>query len=147
MPRSMVLSALLAAVTALSAAPSQAQPFDPGPAGTPVGSSMSGARIAPVPHRRTRGIPNADVFGDTVEERTYGRDYDNSYLTPRIPNVGRDRDVPSELRATEGRSDLNAVNAGAFARGGPTAIGRSSVTRGSAFGGPRAVIVPNKRKK
>ncbi|MEC5322881.1 hypothetical protein [Aurantimonas sp. A3-2-R12] len=53
---------------------------------------------------------------------------------------GRGANVPNELRAMEGRSDLNSVNAGAFARGGPGAIGRSAVTRGRSPGSHRAII-------
>ena len=121
-----------------------AQPFDPGPAGTPVGSSMAGARIGGAPAVPTRGhIPNADVFGDTVEERTYGRDYDNSYLTPDVPQPDADG-TETELEATRGRSDLNTGNAGAFARSDPSVINESGVSR-PALGG-RARIVPNKRR-
>ena len=132
----------------LSGGPALAQAFGPGPAGTPVGSSMSGLRIGPQKARRPHGIPNADPFGDEAEERAFGRDYDDSYLRPRI---GRSRDpVSNEERATEGRSDLNDVNAGAFATEGPDAIGASPVTRPSLRGGSRGgrariVLPPGKR--
>lgn len=117
-----------------------AQAFGPGPAGTPVGSSMSGLRIGPQKAQRPHGVPNADPFGDEAEERAFGRDYDDSYLRPRI---GGSRDpVSNEERATEGRSDLNGVNAGAFATEGPNAVGASPVTRPSLGGrGGRARIV------
>ncbi|HDZ75634.1 MAG TPA: hypothetical protein ENH55_23280 [Aurantimonas coralicida] len=131
--------ALLAAL--LLPAPAFAQAFDPGPMGDVPGRSMSGLPIvgAPRPSAGPR-IPGARVFGDTAEERAYGRDFDDSYLRPVVPRFGRGADVPSELRAMEGRSDLNSVNAGAFARGGPAAIGRSAVTRGRSPGSHRAII-------
>jgi len=131
--------ALLA--TLLLPASAFAQAFDPGPMGDVPGMSMSGLPIVgtPQPPAGPR-IPGARVFGDTVEERAYGRDFDDSYLRPVVPRFGRDADMPNELRAMEGRSDLNSVNAGAFARSGPTAIGRSAVTRGRSPGSHRAII-------
>lgn len=131
--------ALLAAL--LLPAPAVAQPFDPGPMGDVPGMSMSDLPIVgtPPPPAGPR-IPGAKVFGDTVEERAYGRDFDDSYLRPVVPRLGRGANVPNELRAMEGRSDLNSVNAGAFARSGPTAIGRSAVTRGRSPGSHRAII-------
>lgn len=126
--------------------PAFSQPFEPGPAGTPVGSSMSGLRIGPHKAPRQHGIPNADPFGDEAEERAFGRDYDDSYLRPRIGRAGDA--VSNEERATEGRSDLNEVNAGAFARDGQTAIGQSQVTRPSLRGrGGRARIVLPQRAR
>ncbi len=136
------LSGALLIAAFLLGGPAAAQPFDPGPAGTVVGSSMSGARIgagrAPLAPR----IPGAEVFGDTVEERTYGRAFDDSYLTPEVPR-GRS-ETPIELRATEGRSELNGINAGAFARG-QADIGTSSVTRPSLGG--RRIIAPEGRAR
>jgi hypothetical protein len=124
-------AALVVAAAILAAVPAVAQPFDTGPAGTVVGSSMSGARIgagrAPLAPR----IPGAEVFGDTVEERTYGRAFDDSYLTPEVRRGTSE--TPIELRATQGRSELNGVNAGAFARG-QAQIGTSAVTRPSLEG-------------
>jgi len=117
----------------------QGQPYDPGPLVTVPGSSMSGMRIDGAPKLDAPRVRNAPVFGDTVEERAYGRDYDNSYLTPKVPR-GRGDDDPIELRATQGRSQLDGVNSGAFARQGPEAIGRSSVTRGRSKGSHRAII-------
>lgn len=115
-----------------------AQAFGPGPPGIAVGSSMSGKRIVGAP-RATGGprIPNADVFGDEVEERRFGRDYDDSYLRPEIRTF--ERDSSTERRAIEGRSSLGGVGAGVFARDGATGIGRSAVTRPSSSG--RAKIV------
>jgi len=105
------------------------------------GRSMSGLPIVgALPPPAGPRIPGARVFGDTVEERAYGRDFDDSYLRPVVPRFGRGANVPNELRAMEGRSDLNSVNAGAFARGGPSAIGRSAVTRGRSPGSHRAII-------
>lgn len=111
------------------AAPALAQPFDPGPMGTPVGSSMSGAPIAG--HQRERpplAIGNAPVFGDTVEERTYGRDYDNSYLRPRVAKPDADG-ASTRLRAAEGRSTIEPDTAGDFARSDGSVINKSGVTR------------------
>lgn len=125
--------------------PALPQAFGPGPPGTPVGSSMSGLRIGPQKAPRLRGIPNADPFGDEAEERAFGKDYDDSYLHPRIGN-GRGS-VSNEERATEGRSDLNGVNAGAFATEGPAAIGGSAVTRPSlrGRGGRARIVLPQQR--
>ncbi|WP_206453118.1 hypothetical protein [Aurantimonas marina] len=118
-----------------------AQAFDPGPMGDVPGKSMSGLPIvgAPRPPAGPR-VPGAGVFGDTVEERAYGRDYDDSYLRPVVPRFRQGANVPNELRAMEGRSDLNSVNAGAFARSGPSAIGGSAITRGRSPGSHRAII-------
>ncbi len=131
--------ALLAAF--LLPASAFAQAFDPGPPAAVPGMSMSGLPIVsvPTPPAGPR-IPGANVFGDTVEERAYGRDFDDSYLRPVVPRFGRGTNGPNELRAMEGRSDLNSVNAGAFARSGPTAVGRSAVTRGRTPGSHRAII-------
>ncbi|HEY9055742.1 MAG TPA: hypothetical protein VIN77_01190 [Aurantimonas sp.] len=132
--------AFLALLLAGAPAPVFAQAFDPGPMADVPGMSMSGARIVGAPPPAGPRIPGAKVFGDTIEERAYGRDYDDSYLRPIVPRFGQGADVPIELRAMEGRSDLNSLNAGAFARGGPSAIGRSAVTRGSSSGSHRAII-------
>ena len=130
------------AVTAMLAPSAFAQPFDPGPGISVPGSSMSGARIGGAPPKlKTRKIPNAPIFGDTVEERAYGRDYDNSYLTPKIP-TGRTSDRDSiERRAHQGDPGLDPGRAGSFARSGPGAIGSSEVTRDRSKGsGHRAII-------
>jgi hypothetical protein len=123
-----------------------AQAFEPGPPGTPTGSSMAGARIVGAPPLpRGSRIPSARVFGDTAEERAYGRDFDDSYITPTVPR-GIGRPTTNAARARAGRSDIDPARAGDFARGGPTAIGQSPVTRGSSFSlgsrGGRARIVP-----
>ncbi|MER0236548.1 hypothetical protein [Fulvimarina sp. MAC8] len=114
-----------------------AQPYGPGPAGTLPGTSMAGARIigAPTP---APGIQGARIFGDTNAERRFGRAYDDSYLRPKVvqPESGNS----AARRAVEGRSDLNGISAGTFAREGATAIGRSSVTRGRSMG--RRLVVP-----
>lgn len=126
----MHLRLMIAALAlALGAAPAGAQAFDPGPPGMVVGRSMAHMPIVPVIPPLAKGIPNADIFGDEVEERAYGRDFDNSYLKPKIPNIGRDKEMPIELRATEGRSDLNPVNSGALSRAGPLATGAGPYTR------------------
>ena len=138
--------AMILAGVILPAGDVQAQAFGPGPAGTPVGSSMAGARIvgAPRPARGNR-IPNADVFGDEAEERAFGKDFDDSYIRPKIRRGTRPERTLDE-RATEGRSDLNPISSGAYARQGPSAIGRSAVTRGSSFsrGGRARIVVPDK---
>ncbi|UIJ72298.1 hypothetical protein [Aurantimonas sp. HBX-1] len=137
----MIRLALIAAL--LGPGPALAQAFDPGPIGSVPGSSVSGMRIDGAP-RRAAGprVPGADVFGDTVEERVYGKDYDDSYLRPVVPRGGAASGATIERRATEGRSDLNDINAGDFARSGPNAIGGSAVTRGGSGGssGGRAII-------
>ncbi|HEX2017781.1 MAG TPA: hypothetical protein VGO17_02470 [Aurantimonas sp.] len=132
----MIHTALLAALFLPSAALAQA--FDPGPIGGVPGGSVSGMRIdgAPRPATGPR-VPGADVFGDTVEERAYGKNYDDSDLRPVVPRNGQEGGA-IERRATEGRSDLNDINAGDFARSGPNAIGDSAVTRGRSHG--RAII-------
>jgi hypothetical protein len=139
-----ILAPALLAALLVPPAGALAQPFDPGPTSSVPGSSMSGARIDGAPGTRAGpNIPGADIFGDTVEERFYGRDYDNSYLRPRVPRGAKERS--NEAVATEGRPDLNPVNAGEFATDGPNAIGRSSVTRGQSFSrGGRARIAPSK---
>ncbi|MFD2238401.1 hypothetical protein [Aureimonas populi] len=104
-----------------------AQPFESGPPGTVVGTSQSGARVGGAVRLNTPRVPNARVFGDTVEERAWGRDYDDSHLRPRVPRATAD--TPIELRAREGSSRLDSGRAGSFAREGPRAIGGSSVTR------------------
>jgi len=138
----MTIARLFPALLVLGAAvPVAAQPFDPGPMGTPVGSSMSRAPIAG--HRAVApplAIPNAPVFGDTVEERTYGRDYDNSYLRPRVARPDADG-ASTRLRAAEGRSSIQPDTAGDFARSDPGVINRSGVTRPISPPG-RARIVP-----
>lgn len=131
------------AVLLLAASPVLAQAFGPGPMGTVPGSSMAGAPIGGSPRLRPRNqIPNAPVFGDTVEERAYGREFDDSYLRPVVPrpDLGGDE---TAIRATRGRSTVEQDNAGAFARSDPSAINQSGVTRPIA---PprRARIVPNK---
>ena len=124
---------------ALIAAPAVAQPFDPGPGISVPGSSMAGARIGGAPQKPVVGIRNAPVFGDTVEERYYGRDYDDSYLRPKIPRNANGTGE-TERRAIEGNSRLDGIGAGTFAREGPGAIGSSSVTRGRSGGPHRAII-------
>ena len=119
-----------------------AQAFGNGPPGTLPGSSMSGARIVGAPPRpRANRVPNARVFGDTAEERAFGRDVDDSYIRPKV-RTGIRSGRSSEETATSGRSELNPINSGAYARQGPAAIGASSVTRGSSLSrGGRARIV------
>ena len=120
----------------------QAQVFAPGPGYSVPGSSVSGMRIDGAPpklHGNVR-IKGADIGGDTVEERAYGRNYDDSYLRPTIPSGRVARQPSGQKRATEGRADLNGINAGEFARQGPNAIGRSEVTRGSGPISGRAII-------
>lgn len=143
-PRLAPLPVLALCASLLSASGAFAQPFDPGPPGTPVGSSMSGARIGGAPKTRAPlAIPNARVFGDTVEERAYGRDYDNSYLTPRIPQPDADGSS-TRLRAGEGRPALDSSRAGDFARSDGSVINKSGVTR--PISPPRrARIVPNSK--
>jgi hypothetical protein len=131
---------------ALSGGQAEAQAFGSGPPGTPTGSSMSGARIvgAPPPLRGNR-VPNARVFGDTAEERAYGKDFDDSYIRPKI-RTGVRRGISNEERATAGRSELNPINSGAYARQGPSAIGGSSITRGSTYSrsGRARIVKPTK---
>lgn len=125
--RGLVLAGLTALATVL-ATETVAQPYEPGPLGRVPGSSVSGMRIDGAPRvRRNVDIPRAKVFGDTVEERAYGREYDDSYLRPKI--VQPRAAPPVELRATEGRSDLNTINSGVFSRSDPGVISRSGVTR------------------
>ena len=134
MIRSVLLAVLLLPGGAL------AQAFDPGPMGDVPGTSASGARIGGAPSRpagpRIRG---ADVFGDTVPERAYGRNFDNSYLKPKIPRTDAADQPSAAERAVEGRSDLNGISAESFARQGPNAAGSSAVTRRS-LGSSRAII-------
>lgn len=128
---------------ALSGGEAGAQAFGSGPPGTPTGSSMSGARIVGQPKpSQGRRIPNAKVFGDRAEERAYGKDFDDSYIRPKV-RTGIRSGRSNEETATQGQSNLDGVNSGAFARQGPTAIGRSAVTHGSSRGshGGRARIV------
>lgn len=135
--------AFAALLAAASAGPARSQAFDPGPPGTAVGSSMSGARIGG--HRPVRtpfAVPNAPVFGDTVEERAYGRDYDDSTLRPRVPRPDADG-ASTRLRAREGSSVIRPDTAGDFARSDPGVLNRSGVTRPIAAPG-RARIVPNR---
>lgn len=124
-----------------------AQAFGPGPPGIAVGSSMSGKRIVGAPRAHGSGprIPNADVFGDEAEERRFGRDYDDSYLRPEIRSF--ERDSSTERRAIEGRSSLDGIGAGVFARDGATAIGKSSVTRPSSNGRARIVFTKPQRTR
>ncbi len=129
----------LALATALLSLPAAAQPFDPGPGISVPGSSVAGAEIGGAPPRPAVGIRNAPVFGDTVEERYYGRDYDDSYLRPKVPR-GAQGTGEAERRATEGNSRLDGISAGSFAREGPGAIGSSSVTRGRSGSPHRAII-------
>ena len=134
----MIRLALLAALLLPGAALAQA--YDPGPMGDVPGSSASGMRIGGSPAApagpRIRG---ADVFGDTVTERAYGKNFDDSYLKPKVPRSRAAQPSTAE-RAVEGRSDLNGSNAGNFARQGPDAAGRSEVTRGRSVGSHRAII-------
>ncbi|MBC6716812.1 hypothetical protein H9Q09_11405 [Aurantimonas sp. DM33-3] len=134
----MIRFALLAALLLPGAALAQA--YDPGPMGDVPGSSASGMRIGGSPAApagpRIRG---ADVFGDTVTERAYGKNFDDSYLKPKGPRSRAAQPSTAE-RAVEGRSDLNGINAGSFARQGPGAVGRSEVTRGRSAGSHRAII-------
>lgn len=132
-------AALLLAATTL-ALPAAAQPFDPGPGIIVPGSSMAGKRIGGAPPKlNNRRIRNAPVFGDTVEERYYGRDYDDSYLTPRVPRGSSD-DASIQRRAREGDPRLDPGRAGSFAKEGPGALGSSEVTHGSSRGSHRAII-------
>ena len=75
---------------------------------------------------------HARVFGDTAEERAYGKDYDDSYIRPKV-RTGLRSGRTNEETATEGRAGLDPINSGAYARQGPSAIGRSAVTHGSSF--------------
>ncbi len=126
-PRGLVLAGLTALAAALSTE-AVAQPYEPGPLGRVPGSSVSGMRIDGAPRvRRNVDIPRAKVYGDTVEERAYGREFDDSYLRPKV--VQPRAAPPVELRATEGRSDLNTINSGVFSRSDPGVISRSGVTR------------------
>ena len=126
----------------LMANTAQAQIFAPGPGYSVPGSSVSGMRIDGAPPKIHGNVPikGADIDGDTVEERAYGRNYDDSYLRPAIPSGRVSRQPSTEERATEGRADLNGINAGQFARQGPNAIGSSQVTRGSGPSSGRAII-------
>lgn len=126
-PTHAAAASILAILICALAAPTAAQPFEAGPPGTVVGSSMANLPLAGRPSLGTPTIPNARVFGDTVEERVWGRDFDDSHLTPEVRRAPSA--PPIALRAYEGRSELDAARAEAFARSGPTAIGRSSVTR------------------
>ncbi|MEN3794181.1 hypothetical protein [Fulvimarina sp. MAC3] len=110
---------------------SLAQPYGPGPAGTLPGTSMAGARIVGAP-TQSPGIEGARIFGDTNAERQFGKPFNDSYLRPKViqPEAGNS----AARQAVEGRSDLNGISAGRFAREGATAIGRSSVTRGQSMG-------------
>lgn len=122
-------AALAVATWLMPMATAIAQPFDPGPPGTSVGQSMSGAPIGGYrPLSRPLSIPNAPVFGDTVEERAYGRDYDNSYLRPRVVRPDADGNS-TRLRAAEGRSSIGPDTAGDFARSDGSVINKSGVTR------------------
>ncbi|WP_185983873.1 hypothetical protein [Aureimonas mangrovi] len=133
---SRTLAALALALAASPPLAALAQPFEAGPPGTVVGSSMSGQRIGPPSAPLSPRIANPDVFGDTVEERSWGRDYDDSHLWPVIPTP---RAAPStEMRAFEGQSRLDPARAGTFSRSGPAAIGSSEVTR-PRLGAPRAI--------
>ncbi|WP_058371597.1 hypothetical protein [Fulvimarina pelagi] len=117
-----------------------AQPYGPGPAGTLPGTSMADIPIVGAPVRRP-GIAGAEIFGDTNAERQFGKPYDDSYLKPKVPRLEGGNSAAK--RAVEGRSDLNSVSAGIFAREGPAAIGRSSVTRGQSRGRPQVIPRPN----
>ena len=131
MNRAAVAAAFLALT--LSGGEAGAQAFGSGPPGTPTGRSMSGARIVGAPKpAHGRRIPNAKVFGDTAEERAYGKDYDDSYIRPKV-RTGLRSGRTNEETATEGRAGLDPINSGAYARQGPSAIGRSTVTHGSSF--------------
>lgn len=120
----------------------QAQIFAPGPGYSVPGSSVSGMRIdgAPPPARGNERIRGSDIGGHIVEERVYGRDYDDSHLKPAIPKGQVSRPLSTEELASEGGAKLDGINAGVFARQGPNAIGRSEVTRGSGPASGRAII-------
>ncbi|MBO0664475.1 hypothetical protein LQ948_18060 [Jiella sp. MQZ9-1] len=113
--------------------PAVAQPYDPGPGISVPGSSMAGQRIGGAPVIKRKGIPNAKIFGDTVEERAYGRPYDNSYLHPKVPR-GASGFGEAERAARDGDARLSPDAAEDFARGGPNAIGASGVARGRSLG-------------
>ncbi|RFC64171.1 hypothetical protein DYI37_07385 [Fulvimarina endophytica] len=117
------------ALTLASAA--TAQPYGPGPAGDLPGTSMADLPIVGAP-QRVPGIPGARIFGDTNEERLYGKPFDDSYLTPKVirPDVGNS----ASRQAIEGRSALGGVAADLYAREGPAAIGGSAITRGQSQG-------------
>jgi len=136
--------ALAAAISVLTAvAPLAAQPFEAGPPGTVVGSSMSGAPIGGYrPSRPAVAVPGAPVFGDTVEERSWGRDYDDSHLRPKVPRPDADG-AETRLRAAQGRSTIQSDTAGDFARSDPSVLNQSGVTR-PISPSTRARIVPNK---
>ena len=138
----MILQSTIALTALLLATPVLAQPFGPGPAGTVVGSSMADMPIAGAPRVGGNRIPGAELFGDTAEERTVGRPYDDGRDNLRIPRPDPEG-APIELRAVEGRSVLDPLNSGVFARSGPEAIGASPVTRpalGARSPGGRATI-------
>ncbi|KAA0968626.1 hypothetical protein FPY71_17265 [Aureimonas fodinaquatilis] len=135
--------AILALVAPLAmSGPAIAQIYAPGPIAPPA-QSAAGMRIDGAPSiNRGVDISSPNLDGDTPEKRAYGRAYDDSYLRQNIPRPRLG--TPMELRATQGRSTLNSVNSGYFARSGPAAIGSSNVTRPS-LGGRRtpgrAIIV------
>ncbi|WP_182086888.1 hypothetical protein [Aureimonas sp. ME7] len=128
-PRNALLLTAIVIAPCLGTQTAGAQAFDPGPRAAVPGGSIA---IAPIGgYRRPAAplaIPNAPVFGDTVEERRYGRDYDDSYRRPRV--VKPDVDGSStRLRAAQGRSTIEPDTAGDFARSDGSVINRSGVTR------------------
>lgn len=117
-----------------------AQAFDPGPLVAIPGGSAVPDRIGGAPdHLGGVRIEGGSVFGDTVEERAYGREFDDSYLRPEVRRGAEDAGGAA-ARAIEGRSALDPTAAGEFARQGPAAIGGSAVTRGRSGGSSRAII-------
>ena len=136
----------LGGVSLASIGESLAQPFGPGPAGTIPGTSSAGQRIvgAPPPPSSGPRIPNAEVFGDTVLERRYGRDFDDSYLRPEVPQPQAGNSATEQ--AIQGRSGLGNPAADFYSRQGPSAIGRSGISRTESRGrrhpaeGGRAII-------
>ncbi|SMC36594.1 hypothetical protein SAMN06297251_101405 [Fulvimarina manganoxydans] len=136
----------LGGVSAVSIGESAAQPFGPGPAGTLPGTSSTGQRIvgAPPPPSSGLRIPNAEVFGDTVLERQYGREFDDSYLKPKVPQPQAGNSATEQ--AIQGRSGLSNPAADFYSRQGPSAIGGSSISGTESRGrrhpaeGGRAII-------
>ena len=121
----------------------QAQIFAPGPGSSVPGSSVSGMRIDGAPpklHGNVR-IKGADIGGDTVEERAYGRNYDDSYLRPDHSERSRLPPTPRRGARDGGSGPISTASMPAGSRAmGPNAIGRSQVTRGSGPSSGRAII-------
>src|SRR3954469_13819101 len=107
MDRQKIPAGLLALALTLGVGDAAAQAFGAGTPGTPVGSSMAGAPIAGAPILpRGHQIPDARVFGDNAEERAYGQDFDDSYITPEVPR-GIGRAGSNAARARAGRSNID----------------------------------------